>query len=665
MSAVVEFGFNASKVFSGVDRLEKKLSGFQQKVLGIGGALLGVNLGFGLAHTALETVVNLDRLQRGMQTLEGSAEGGARRLEELREAARLPGLDFEQAVQGDIRLRSVGLSAKLSKQALIEMGNAISNAGGSAEQLDNVTLALTQIVSRGKVTADNVNQIANAVPQLRAVMKDVFGTADSEALQKMGIDATVFVEHLIEGFGKIKRATAGLDEDITDTYSSLKDVTASVAGPIVRELVPALRDAATWAATNKEGFAEFGREAVAGIRAVVDSVVLLNDARRALSEDSDVVLQSGTNSDGDYFEITRKATFLEKMKGFHDERQKLADAEKQTAADEAAASKSGAAGGGGTASSFVAGPDEEHVKKVADAQARLDDQKHKAALDQMELAERIAALGEDVTKAAADEWALRNATNADALKLIAAESKRVTLQGELLNLQKQSATEKEREAEAAKRSAEEARREAEAAARKNSDRRSSVLDTAMEYRMLQAKASGNERAIEQADYQQRVLERANRLEEQNGMERKDALALAIKMADLEDRANGKSTKIHGVRDNSDPNERNGLAPAWQSGPSGNGKSRTMDGLAGDPLSRNGGLNGFWDLQSGKIGGRTEPSMLYNTQPYDTKTGLQDNHADNAAKDSAGSSGNGAVDAFIEKLISRLPPALADAILAKS
>ena len=151
---------------------------------------------------------------------------------------------------------------------------------------------------------------------------------DSEALQKMGIEANVFVEALIGGFSKIKRATAGLDEDLTDTMSSLKSVTADVAGPIVRELVPALRDAATWAASNKEGFAEFGRGAVVGIHAVVDSIMLLNDARRAMSSDSDVVTESGTNANGEYYEITRKASFLEKLKDLRDERKKLMEDEK-------------------------------------------------------------------------------------------------------------------------------------------------------------------------------------------------------------------------------------------------------------------------------------------------------------------------------------------------
>ena len=306
------------------------------------------------------------------------------------------------------------------------------------------------------------------------------------------------------------------------------------------------------------------------------------------------------------------------------------------------------------------------VQKIAEAQSQLDEQKHKAGLDQMTLAKRIATLGLDVKKAAESEARLRSSAAPDEQKLIAAESRRVTLQTELLNLQKQMTKEKEREAEEAKRSAEQAQREAEAAAKRNSDRRNSVLDTAMEYKILQAKARGNEHAVEEAEREQRILERAAKFEAQNGLNKQQALALAIKMADLEDRANGKGGHIHGVADNSDPNQRNGLSKPWQSGPSGNGTYRGLGG-GSDPLSKNGGLAGFWDLQAGNIGSRTGMSDAYLQNTFSDGQSIREHHAANAeAQAGAGNAGdNRLVDAFLDKLIGRLPPALANAILEKS
>jgi tape measure domain-containing protein len=236
--ATVKFGYDGTALNRGLAQQETKLKGFasstERSFRGVQAAIGGLGLGI-LAREGVRVVAAFDRMTRGMTTLEGSATGAKFRMDELREASKLPGLDFEQAVQGDIRLRSVGVSAELSKRALIEMGNALSLAGGTSADLDGVVLALTQIISKGKVSAEEINQIAERVPQVRAVMKDMFGTADTETLQKMNIDAETFVATLVEGFGRLDRAQAGLDEKMQDFTTSIKAATDAFAEGFVRQ----------------------------------------------------------------------------------------------------------------------------------------------------------------------------------------------------------------------------------------------------------------------------------------------------------------------------------------------------------------------------------------------------------------------------------------------
>ena len=217
---------------------QKTVNGLPQSVNRVAGQMQAAFAGIGfavLAKQALETVSSMDRLRRGMTTLEGSAQGAEQRLRELQEAAQLPGVDFEQAVKADIKLRSVGMSAEMSKASIIEMGNALSLAGGTATDLEGVVLALTQIISKGKVSAEEINQIAERVPQVRAVMKDVFGTADTEALQKMKIDAEDFVNALIGGFSSLDRATAGLDEKMSDFRTAIMLATDAFLSGLVNQ----------------------------------------------------------------------------------------------------------------------------------------------------------------------------------------------------------------------------------------------------------------------------------------------------------------------------------------------------------------------------------------------------------------------------------------------
>jgi tape measure domain-containing protein len=223
--ATVKFGYDGTALNRGLSQQEGKLKRFasstENSFRGAQAAIGTLGLGL-LAREGVQVVAAFDRMNRGMTSLEGSAAGAKLRMDELREASKLPGLDFEQAVQGDIRLRSVGLSAELSKKAITEMGNALSLAGGTSADLDGVVLALTQIISKGKVSAEEINQIAERVPQVRAVMKDMFGTADTETLQRMNIDAETFVSTLVEGFGKLERAQAGLDEKMQDFSTSIR-----------------------------------------------------------------------------------------------------------------------------------------------------------------------------------------------------------------------------------------------------------------------------------------------------------------------------------------------------------------------------------------------------------------------------------------------------------
>jgi len=390
------------------EQIQKQGRGLGNDVLGGIGKFVAGGVMIGLGKQALDTVVNLDRLERGMTTLEGSSEAASVRLAQLRQDARLPGLDFEQAVKGDIRLRAVGLSADLSRRAMIEMGNALSLAGGTASDLDGVLLALTQIASKGKVSAEEINQIAERVPQVRAVMKSVFGTADTEALQKMNIEATAFIERLVSGFGELARAKAGLDEDLTDITSSLKMLVAEGAGPLVKELVPAFRDLATTVADNKSEIAQFGVYAAASIRGAAEDAGRMLGVMRELGaslglmDQAQVKIRQGGGGGG-FLRAPNKDKIL------------LASPEKKI-----------------TALSFDV--DEKTIKageKIEAAQRRLNDLK----TAQLPTAERLTALQNELSLATFEKASQQQQGNT--LAAIDAEKRQLEIGKQIVDLRKE------------------------------------------------------------------------------------------------------------------------------------------------------------------------------------------------------------------------------------
>lgn len=233
MSAEIQLGWNNSQLAAGARRagdIVDAESGRMRKALSGIGSGLGAGLGLGVFNTAssvisgtasslYEATLTADSLQGGMESLTGSVEAANQRLDELRQLAKDPGLGFEQVTQGDISLRSVGLSAQLSTRAMREFGNALTVVGKGKADLDGVLLAITQIVSKGAVSAEEINQIAERVPQIRKVMQEAFGTADTEAIQKMGIPVERFIELVVSGFERtVPRAVVRMQGRI-DNFS--------------------------------------------------------------------------------------------------------------------------------------------------------------------------------------------------------------------------------------------------------------------------------------------------------------------------------------------------------------------------------------------------------------------------------------------------------------
>jgi tape measure domain-containing protein len=217
------------------------------------GGLAAAGGSFLAVREIVDATVKYDSLRLGMVSLTGSVEAATDRMAELRTLAKDPGLGFAQVVETDIRLRSAGISASVSERAIREFGNALAVVGKGKEELDGVALALSQIASKGKVSAEEINQIAERVPQIRAVMKDVFGTADTEEIQKMGIPVESFITLIVDGFSRtIPRAIIGLQGKWDNFTDALTGRLADFGKGVLEEMIKPI-ESATEALEKSEG----------------------------------------------------------------------------------------------------------------------------------------------------------------------------------------------------------------------------------------------------------------------------------------------------------------------------------------------------------------------------------------------------------------------------
>jgi tape measure domain-containing protein len=203
----------------------------QKMSLGITAPLLA------LGRAAVNAAKDFDSLKRGLTAVSGSSAETERQLKRLREVAKLPGLSFEQAVEGSTRLQAAGLSARLAERSLKAFGNALATVGKGSSELSGVNLALSQIVSKGKVSAEEINQIAERVPQIRRIMIQAFGTADTEILQKAKITSQQYIEAIVGELEKGVKVTGGIANSFENFNQTMRESLAELGNAILPDLM--------------------------------------------------------------------------------------------------------------------------------------------------------------------------------------------------------------------------------------------------------------------------------------------------------------------------------------------------------------------------------------------------------------------------------------------
>ena len=242
-------GAKALGVLRDVDRQAGKTAGTLAAVARVGkdvGAGLSIGLTApltGLGVASVRAATQMDSLTRGLQAVSGSSEEANRQLARLKEVAKLPGLGFAEAVQGSINLQAAGISANLAERSLKAFGNALATVGKGKSELDGVILALGQIESKGKVSAEEINQLAERVPQIRKAIVAAFGTADTEVLQKAKITSRQFTEAVVRELERLPQATAGAQTTFENLSDSYQQSLAKIGNAGLRILVPALEKA--------------------------------------------------------------------------------------------------------------------------------------------------------------------------------------------------------------------------------------------------------------------------------------------------------------------------------------------------------------------------------------------------------------------------------------
>lgn len=217
--------------------VERQLSAFSQRLSNIGSTLttsVTVPLA-GLGAVAVKSFGEIEKLEKALAAVTGLAPDSAElraELEKLRKVAESPGLGFEQVVKASARLQAVGLNADQARETIEQFGNAVARSGGGREEFEGTIQALGQIAAKGKVYAEEINQINERIFEIRPALQAAFGTSNTEELAELGISSEEFIAKITKEFAKLERVNGGL----ANSFENFRDNAQQAFAILGREI---------------------------------------------------------------------------------------------------------------------------------------------------------------------------------------------------------------------------------------------------------------------------------------------------------------------------------------------------------------------------------------------------------------------------------------------
>lgn len=180
----------------------KSLQRIQQTVVGLAGSL---GLGMLIKSTA-DAAVQFQKFESGLRAATGSAGQAKRELEFVRSEAKRLGIDVVSAAESFTKLAASARGTALAGAEARNIFSAVSEAsrvlGLSAEQTGGALTAIEQMISKGKVSAEELRgQLGERLPGAFQIAARAIGVTTQE-LDKMLSDGKLLAEDFLPAFAK-------------------------------------------------------------------------------------------------------------------------------------------------------------------------------------------------------------------------------------------------------------------------------------------------------------------------------------------------------------------------------------------------------------------------------------------------------------------------------
>jgi len=229
---------------------------------GVGGSFAGAALGAQVGQLRqqlggfAEYAASIERLKIALNGIAGDASNYNRALQAAADVTKELNIPQEVAIKGITRLtaavKGAGGGIADAELAFKNINSAIIATGGGAEQVEGAVTALVQIFSKGKVSAEEINQIAERLPGTFNKIAEASGRTGPEltkALQKGEVGLNDLMKFLVQlggEYGELAEKIAGSSESagarLTVAYNNMRIEIGKALQPIGAEFQEAFAD---------------------------------------------------------------------------------------------------------------------------------------------------------------------------------------------------------------------------------------------------------------------------------------------------------------------------------------------------------------------------------------------------------------------------------------
>lgn len=254
-----------------VDLATKPLRGILNFITSIQGAITAVVAGMAAQKMIAGPMALADALaevQVGFETMLGSADAAKKMMDDIKEfAIKTPFETFDVVTQAQ-RMLTYGWKPGEVLRDLERIGNVAAATGKGAEGIERIVLALGQIRMKGKLSAEELNQLAEAGVKAREYIAKGLGVSVPQAMkmvEKGMIDANKAIDLILKGMDEFAgQMDKTANKTVKGLWSQIKEafevnIIENWGRGLQKGAIEGLIKLNDWVDKNRQKLEEWGR----------------------------------------------------------------------------------------------------------------------------------------------------------------------------------------------------------------------------------------------------------------------------------------------------------------------------------------------------------------------------------------------------------------------